>query len=429
MDIEVTEEFIDTLKLIEDGHPFIFVTGKAGTGKSTFINFLKKRLDNFAVVSPTGVSALNVGGQTIHSFFRIKPGPIDLSEIKRIRGNGIYKALEILIIDEISMVRADLMDAISVSLDINRRNSGVPFGGVQVVAVGDLFQLPPVVSTQEERAFISNRYDSEFFFSSEVLKKLPLKVMEFTKVFRQKEKSFVSLLNKIREGREIEKSLDILNKKVEKNTKDTVNSVMLTSTNNIAGSVNTKKIRALKGVTRTFKGEIKGSFVLNGNNLPAPMTLDLKPEAKVMFVKNDTSKNWVNGTLGRVKSFGDNCINVYIDDELGAREVAVERVSWDSFKYKYDPVSHSIISEKVGSYRQFPLMLSWAITIHKSQGKTFNDVHINLGRGAFSEGQVYVALSRCKTLEGITLENRIRERDIILSYDVVDFYKKNSLRK
>lgn len=420
----ITPEFKRASELIRHGAPFIFITGRAGTGKSTFVDLLKEELNNYAIVAPTGVAALNVGGQTIHSFFRFKPGPIEFSKIKAVRNKIAYKALKILIIDEISMVRADLLDAIDLMLRKNSKEPKKPFGGVQVVAIGDMFQLPPIVSSEEEAAYLEIGYESPFFFSANCLKEMMYPAVEFTKVFRQKEEEFIHTLNGIREGKGLDKNLPLINKRVRRCDESDFEGIILTTTNNVASRINSKQLIEITTPHTTYTGEIRGQFRVDKNKLPAPYELVLKVGARVMFVKNDKNRRWVNGTIGEVISLGRKSVRVRIADGFGIREVEAEPVKWETNKFEYDADKEELVAHEVGSYEQIPLTLAWAVTIHKSQGKTFDRVHINLGRGAFAEGQVYVALSRCRTFDGVSLERPLSKEDIILDFDVIDFHKR-----
>jgi hypothetical protein len=421
--VVLTDEFSQAFDLIESRYPFLFVTGRAGTGKSTFVELLKTRLKSFAIVAPTGVAALNVGGQTIHSFFRIKPGPIDFSKLPRLRDRDAFTALQTLIIDEVSMVRADLLDAIDQMLRKNGKDRWKPFGGVQVVAIGDLFQLPPVISTTEEQAFLNQGYRSPFFFGATCLQETEIKTIEFTRVFRQREQEFINILNSIREGERLDEALPLLNEQTLSTDPDSYDGIVLTATNGLAHQVNSSRLNQIQHRTRTYKGKVSGDFRLQKDKLPAPMELTLKVGARVMFVKNDPNKRWVNGTLGTVTALDSCSVAVDLVDSYGTREVVVEKARWETVKYRYDAEKNVVAGEAVGAFEQIPLTLAWAVTIHKSQGKTFDQVHVNLGRGAFAAGQVYVALSRCRTLGGVTLERPVTPSDIFLNQQVIDFHR------
>ena len=423
--IELTDEFKSALNIIKSDIPFVFITGRAGTGKSTFIGLLKKELNNYAIVAPTGVAALNVGGQTIHSFFRIAPGPIDFDKITSLRNKIAYQALKTLIIDEISMVRADLMDAIDKTLRVNR-NKEIPFGGVQVIAIGDLFQLPPVISSEEEQVFLLKKYKSPFFFSAKSFDNFKIKTIEFTKIFRQSEQSFIEILNNIREAKKIEDTLPKINQRTQKIDKDNFDGIVLTTTNSQAGQINTLKLLEIESPEKVYLGTISGEFRVDKNQLPAPQELILKVGSRVLFVKNDRARRWVNGTIGEVTELNDVYVLVKIKDSAGERVARVQTDKWENIKYEYNADENKLLGKVIGFYEQIPLTLAWAITIHKSQGKTFQRVHVDLGNGAFAEGQFYVALSRCTTLEGVTLEKPVKEKDIYLNYDVINFNNKDS---
>lgn len=418
---QITDEFQRAFDLIAAGEPFVFVTGRAGTGKSTFISLLKKRLKSYAVVAPTGVAALNVGGQTIHSFFKFPPRPIELSSIRPVRNRIAYQALRTLIIDEISMVRADLLDAIDTFLRHNGSKLNTPFGGVQVVVVGDLFQLPPIVATPEEQAFIENAYRSPFFFRANCVTQVPFKTVEFTRVFRQTDDDFVRILNHVREGQSLEESLGTLQSRAMPMPEDGAQRIVLCATNGVADGINDQKLKQLTGPSHSYAGTITGEFRIEINKLPVPMNLELKEGAQVMFVKNDKEKRWVNGTLGVVARCNPASVDVDVETPFGARRFSVSREKWETFEYRYNFTENSVVAHEVGRYEQIPLIPAWAVTIHKSQGKTFDTVHIDLGRGAFAEGQVYVALSRCRTLAGVTIARPITLSDIRLHEDVRAF--------
>jgi len=419
--IIITDEFKEGFSVIDGSSPFTFITGRAGTGKSTFIELIKKRLKSFAILAPTGVAALNVGGQTIHSFFKFRPGPIDLRKIGPARSKEAYQALNALIIDEISMVRADLLDAIDAFLKVNGPIKGAPFGGVKIIAVGDLFQLPPIVSNEEEKAFLDEGYDSPFFFSAKCLKQTEIRKIEFNRIFRQSEAQFIEILNSIREGKNLERVLGLLNGRVGSVQKDKCNGMILTATNKVASDINLRRLIEIQAEEKIFNGKVTGEIRVDKDKLPAPMELILKVGAQVMFVKNN-GLEWVNGTVGTVTALDNNAVTVRIRNKFGVdKDVKVDPVEWENFKYEYNQEAGVVEGVKVGSYKQIPLMLAWAVTIHKSQGKTFDEAHIDLGWGAFSEGQVYVALSRCRTFEGITLEKAVRESDVRVSREVLEF--------
>jgi len=426
-DIEFTEEFAYALNLVESGQPIIFITGKAGTGKSTFINLIRLRIKkNVVVLAPTGVAALNAQGQTIHSFFHFPPTAVDLSAIKQVYNRKLYEKMDILVVDEVSMVRADLFDAIEKFLRLNASDSNKPFGGVQVVLIGDMFQLPPVVSRSEEAKLFGKKYLSPYFFSAKSIQVAPLNFIEFSRIFRQSDEYFTYILNKIREAADTTKTIEEINNNCFVTAPIENTSLTLTCTNAVASRINTDKLNELVGQEKIFEGEIKGSFQIQKEKLPSPFILRLKVGSQVMFTKNDSEKRWVNGTVGLVKKISPDIIKVEVSIKSNSFTYDVQRVTWESLAYEYDEIEEKIITKIIGEYKQFPLMLAWAVTIHKSQGKTLESVVIDLGKGAFAHGQVYVALSRCPTLEGIRLKKPLKPKDIICDKRIIEFH--NTLR-
>lgn len=418
--IEITEEYRNVLALIESKAPIIFVSGKAGTGKTTLIHYVRHSLNkNIVVVAPTGVAALNVKGSTIHSYFRLPPRVIEDGDIKLVKDRNLYTKLDLLIVDEISMVRADLVDAMDKFLRKNGAHKNKPFGGAQLLLVGDLFQLPPVVTSSEESILFSRKYTSPFFFSANSLNNCEMKALELHKVFRQSDHNFTELLNKIRVAEELDETLPLINERYA----ETDNQVLtLTCTNASADRINAAEINKLPGEPRIFNGAIAGKFSVNDVRLPAPLNLSLKLGAQVMFTKNDGNKRWVNGSVGKIVSFKNNSIQVELLTDHPGSIHDVQKVVWKSFKYKYDYEEEKIKTEEAGSYTQYPLMLAWAVTIHKSQGKTLERVRVDLGNGAFAPGQVYVALSRCRSLADISLARPILKKDVKCDESIKEFY-------
>lgn len=412
-DITITPEFSEAFDLLENTKQNVFLTGKAGTGKSTFLQYFREHTaKEIAVVAPTGVAALNVQGQTIHSFFLLKPGFVDFRQFKPGR-RRIYKALKLLIIDEISMVRADVFDAIDHTLRSARKNNK-PFGGVQVCVIGDLFQLPPVV-TGEEREIYAENYPSPFFFGAKGYTAAEFRKVEFADIHRQNDANFIRILNAIRNGACDAATLEELNSRLHPKATPAPGTLVLTTTNALADNLNSTRLAALPASSASYAGEIKGKFGLNGTRLPAPEELMLKIGAQVMFVKNDSDGRWVNGTIGTVEKLDAKVITVRVGDMT----YEVKPVVWESIAYEAE--DDKIVEKALGTYTQFPLMLAWAVTIHKSQGKTLERVIIDLGRGAFANGQLYVALSRCRTLAGIALKQPVRQEDIRCDAEVVEF--------
>lgn len=422
--IEINAEFQRALDLIDSRVPVVFVTGRAGTGKSTLIHYLRETASrNLAIVAPTGVAALNARGQTIHSFFKFPPWPVDRADIRKVRDRTLYEELEVLIVDEVSMVRADLLDNMDQFLRLNTGRRALPFGGVQLVLVGDLFQLPPIVATEEEARLIAGRYSSSRFFSAHSLQDCSLAAVELERVYRQRDEHFLGLLNAIREPRAAAHAIRELNARcVDPAVRTGAGAITLTCTNRAANALNDHQLANLPGQPTVFVGSTEGLFEVRQQQLPAPYDLALKVGAQVMFTKNDKDRRWVNGTVGTVTALGD-CVQVQVAEEGRRFEYEVERERWEAVKYDYDHFSGRVVAKVIGAYVQFPLMLAWAVTIHKAQGKTMDRVVVDLGRGAFEDGQVYVALSRCRTLEGLRLRRPIREREVRCSPEVLRFYE------
>lgn len=421
----LSDEFKDILKVLEEERKNVFITGRAGTGKSTLLQLFRKTSKRrIAVVAPTGIAALNVKGQTIHSFFKFPPKMMVQEDIRKLRSSSLYKKLEVLVIDEISMVRADMMDNIDLFLRRNREIN-LPFGGVQLVVFGDLFQLPPVIAGPVEREFLGKRYKSPYFFSSRVLKReLNIEMIELQKVYRQEERRFISMLDDIRLN-DIDYDLfeDLNSRHIEDfNSEDYY--VTLCSTNRTAHEINDSKLRELDTEEFFYNASVTGEF--KESLFPTDFSLMLKLGAQVMFIKNDPDKNYVNGTIAKVVDLTHDEITVTIfDDKTGDEKVLkIEKQEWELHKYELDAKDQTKFKAKViGVFKQYPLKLAWAITIHKSQGKTFDRVIIDLGKGAFEFGQTYVALSRCRTFEGIVLKNKIKPTDIRIDHRVLAYYQ------
>jgi ATP-dependent exoDNAse (exonuclease V) alpha subunit len=416
--IEINDDFQKALDLMESDEKFIMVSGGAGTGKSTLLKYFRQNTKKkIAVLAPTGVAALNVQGQTIHSFFRLPFGIIDSSMIKRKRTlKKILEKLDSIIIDEISMVRADVMDAIDISIRLYL-DKAQPFGGLQIITIGDLFQLPPVV-TDNDVSF-NLLYETPFFFSSNVVRNFEVKAIILNKIYRQTNNSFKELLNRLRHGAIEPTDIEELNSRFKENIKvrDLDNNIVLASTNYSANKINKLMMDRLKTKQIIYEADIDGDFP--ENIYPTELELELKEGAQILMIKNDPDKRWFNGSIGKIIDLKKDEVLVEID----GMEHTVEKESWVNRKYTFNKVEE----EELGEFQQFPMKASWAITIHKSQGKTFNNTIIDLGSGAFAAGQTYVALSRNTSLEGIILKRRLTFEDIIVDEKILEFYEKVSL--
>ncbi len=422
---KINDEFNAILDLIENQNEHLFITGRAGTGKSTLLSLLKRTTKKNAVVlAPTGVAALNVGGQTIHSFFKLPPKMIDPNDIHKRKNHFFYKKVKLLIIDEISMVRADMMDCIDVFL---RRNKEVdiPFGGVQIVVFGDLFQLPPVVASQFERQVLKEKYGNPYFFSALVFQEMELRMIELRTVYRQNERRFINLLDNIRTRQiDMDDMEEINARHIEAADEDEEESLAITlcATNATVNAINSDRLKSLTTPLYEYKATLTGNF--KANIAPADTNLWLKEDAQVMFVRNDSEGRFVNGSLGRVVRLESDKIIVAIIDQGQEKQIDLDQEEWEMMKYEIDEKqADRFKTVVVGTFKQYPLKLAWAITIHKSQGKTFDNIVVDLGRGAFDYGQTYVALSRCRTLEGIRLKKKIRPKDILVDETVVEYYE------
>jgi ATP-dependent DNA helicase PIF1 len=417
--LELNDEFIGTFDLIENTNDSIFITGKAGSGKSTLLKYFKRNTGkNVAVLAPTGIAAVNVGGQTIHSFFRFPPRLIQKENIRKRYNNEIIHKLDTIIIDEISMVRADIMDGIDYALRINRNQMKLPFGGVQMIFFGDLFQLSPVVDG-EERDILDQRYGNPYFFKAKIFNKLRLRYVELENNYRTSDAKFIDLLNKVRNKTQGKVDLDLLNERVRTILpRGSKRYVILTTTNNRANTVNEEKLVALPG--REYKYEAAVSKEFNESAYPGEYCLRLKKGAQVILLRNDPEKRWVNGTIAQIAGLTPDTIKVSIDGIIHE----VPKSSWEKIEYEYNRDEDKIEEKTVGTFEQYPIKLAWAITIHKSQGQTFDNIVIDLGAGAFTHGQVYVGLSRCTSLKGIILKRPVIARDIIFDARVHEFRDK-----
>ncbi len=431
--IEISDEFAVALDMLENRRDHIFLTGKAGTGKSTLLEYWRAKTgQNIAVLAPTGVAALNVRGQTIHSFFGFRPGisPAMVRKHGKDSSKSLYSKLDALVIDEISMVRADLLDCIDKFMRLNGKNPGKPFGGVRMVFLGDLYQLPPVV-TDDERDYFESYYSSPYFFSAKALNDRRLlgdefnfRIIELSKIYRQKDDGFIEILNKVRENIVQEKELALLNQQCDPYFICPENDfyISLTATNAQANQINEARLRKLPGAERVFKGKMEGDF--EDRVVPAENLLKLKVGAQVMMISNDKESRWVNGSIGKVIEIGREIKGAKILVELdGGSIVEVLPYTWNNYKHFLDKAKNKVETEIVGTYTQYPLKLAWAVTIHKAQGKTFQKAVLDIGWGTFAHGQLYVALSRCASLSGLVLKQPLLKRHVITDPAVVEFMK------
>jgi ATP-dependent DNA helicase PIF1 len=431
--------FDKVLSFIEYTNRNIFLTGKAGTGKTTLLKRIKETSSKkMAIIAPTGVAAMNAKGTTINSFFQLPPGsffPGDISfenlqsgilsiqsmvsDLSYSREKiSLFNELALLVIDEVSMVRCDLLDVIDAILRSVRKNN-TPFGGVQLLLIGDLYQLPPVTK-REDWTFLSKAYPSPYFFDALVIRRNPVLQIELTTVFRQTEPEFINILNDIRNNQINETSLALLNKRYnsEYNNPDEVSPIIITSHNAEANTINKEKLDELPGTEYTFEGEVSGEFREQG--LQAEQSLKLKEGAQIMFIKNDTGENrkFYNGKIGKVKSVREGEIYISFPQE---EDLLLEKTSWQSFEYRTD-TEEAIVQQQVGEFSQYPIKLAWAVTIHKSQGLTFDSAIIDAGK-SFVAGQVYVALSRVRTLNGLILKSKISTDSLRSNTEVINYMK------
>ncbi len=428
--IEINDRFREALAWMEDSDRSVFITGKAGTGKSTLLEYFRETTrKRIAVLAPTGVAALNVRGQTIHSFFGFKPD-VTLEKVRKVNAKrfpekaALYKRLEAVVIDEASMVRADLLDCVEKFLRLNGPKSRRPFGGLQMIFIGDLYQLPPVVAGAEKHLFTLH-YETPYFFSAHSLLKdgFRLEFVELEKIYRQTEADFIGLLNAIRNRSVTSEDMDRLNSRFDPEFAPGEDDfyITLTSTNDLAAARNREKLDRLQGRRYAYEGSIDGEF--ERSSLPTDERLELKIGAQVMLLNNDPAGRWVNGTIGRVagvlREKGEDD-RIVVDLSEGG-EVEVKPNIWELFRFSLNPEKNTIESEAVGAFTQYPLKLAWAITIHKSQGKTFPKVVVDIGRGTFAHGQVYVALSRCTNFAGLVLKTPIGKSHIRTDWRVSKF--------
>ncbi|MDR0978101.1 MAG: AAA family ATPase [Endomicrobium sp.] len=414
--LEINSEFQEAFDLIDKTDDCVFVTGNAGTGKTTFLRFYMTRAKKKTVVlAPTGVAALNCGGETIHSFFHFGPditeGKVKKKKDSYKSSESIYKKVETIIIDEASMLRCDLLDCVDRFLRLNRGNPHEPFGGVQMVFIGDLKQLPPVVENAEKHIF-SSLYKTPYFLSANSLNECMLHTVEFKKMYRQYEVDFITLLNAVRNNTVTNAQLEELNRKFSPYVTLKPMSVYLTTTNRKASDVNNQYLAGIDAERFVFTAESKNIDEKKCGRFPAERILAVKKGAQIMMVNNERGR-WANGTIGIVDDIqsGVHSPLIFVKFPNGRTE-SVRQFKWELFRYKLNEARDQIETESIGFFKQYPLRLSWAVTIHKSQGKTFDSVVIDMGNGAFAPGQLYVALSRCRSFSGIRLSRPITWKDI-----------------
>ncbi len=415
-DFVLSEEFESIVEQLENTKDHFYITGKAGSGKSTLLAYFRSVTQkNTAVLAPTGVAAIRVKGQTIHSFFGFPPKVIQTRHIKKVRQIELLQNLETLIIDEISMVRADVFDAIDYSLRVHRKKLTQPFGGVQVIVFGDLFQLPPVVNMDESSLLERIYPNGQCFFHSNIFQDAQFKTLELQSIYRQTDDHFIYLLNAVRDGSITNSQIDNLNDSLVDSFEMDEGKIILTTTNARASGINQNYLKQLSSEEFSYRAQATGQFYKE--LFPTDEVLKLKKGAQVIMIKNDPEKRWVNGSIGTIHDIAEKKIKVKINHKI----YEVKKEKWDRIQYSYDDDQQEVLENVTGSFKQYPMRLAWAITIHKSQGQTFEKVIIDMSQGSFAPGQLYVALSRCISLEGIELLRPLKKSDVIVNKQLIGF--------
>ncbi len=420
---ELTDEQLAVFNVMENTRDNYFITGKAGTGKSTVLSYFKQttKKKGVAIVAPTGAAALNVNGQTIHSLFKLDFEPQDTHSKSKVSTNpavlDVLRSIKMLIIDEISMVRADVMDMIDAKLRLANKND-LPFGGCQIIAFGDLYQLPPVAVDRIEKDFIISRYNTLFFFGAPAVKET-FKIIELTKVLRQRDAQFINILNRVRDGSVTTSDIDLINSRcvLGQIPNDCLKLVL---TRNTAKRINEEKLSMIKEKEWIYETELEGNNPPSKEDVPFDFTLRLKIGAKIMTVYNDPAKQYINGSIGEVVDLSTDVIKIKIDNKI----CDVNPILWMKKIYRINKTTGELDSEVVGWAKQFPLRLAYAITVHKSQGQTYDQVVIDYSNNTtFANGQTYVAISRCRTLQGLYLVRPLTKQDININTEVTQFIK------
>ena len=418
-DFTPSQETADILRMLEETRQNVFLTGRAGTGKSTLLNYFRATTKkNIAVIAPTGVAAVNVHGETIHHFFKFGIG-MTIDQVKKTgpERQKIFKALDMIVIDEVSMVRADLFDCIDRFMRLNGNHPTEPFGGVQMLVIGDLYQLPPVVSHEERGFFEGYYYQSPYFFDAKAYAGGGFETVELTHVYRQSDQDFIAVLDAIRVAKATEQQLELINMRIGAAEETGIDfQVSLVPRNAMADSINARHLERLPGDAKVFRGMTSGEF--RDKDFPTAALLTLKVGAQVMLLNNEQRGRWVNGDLAKVIGIGNDSVRVAFED--GSFD-DVARYTWEKVHFAFNEDSGKVEPTAAGSFTQFPMKLAWAVTIHKGQGKTYDRVSIDFGAGMFAPGQAYVALSRCRSLEGLSLSSPLRQKHIFTDPRIDEF--------